>query len=167
MASKLVEGKMAVDPWICAFHRIHCQQVSTIIEREQVEQRRQWRLLAGFFEGFLTTLPNHWRDSFREALKEIPVHNHANILIWASVCAGDWRTTSRATQELSDFMIETVPEERRGEIPQWITAAPPPMTPIRRLKREIKGPSRPRSCGSSKRSAGDLAAASERARPST
>jgi glycosyltransferase involved in cell wall biosynthesis len=138
MACTLAEGKMAIDPWICAFHRIHSQQAGTIMQRDQVEQRRQWRLLAGFFEEFLARLPDHWRNSFREALKEIPVHNYTNILVWASECAGDWWTTPAATRELRDFMIESAPEDMRGEIPQWITAAPPPMTPIRRLKREIK-----------------------------
>jgi hypothetical protein len=86
----------------------------------------------------MLSLPKHGGDSFREALKEIPTHNYANNLIWASVCACDWRTTPPATQEPRDFMIESVPTERRCEIPQWITAMPSPMTRVRRLKRDIK-----------------------------
>jgi glycosyltransferase involved in cell wall biosynthesis len=138
IACTLAEGKMVIDPWICAFHRRHEQQVSTIMEKNQDVQRRQWRRLAGFFEEFLAKLPGHWKDSFLETLREIPVHNRVSIFIWSKMCAGDWQTTPPTTRELKNLFIESIPEECRGEIPWWVTATPPPMTQMRRFKQGVK-----------------------------
>jgi len=138
MACTLAEGKMAIDPWICAFHREHEQQASLLIGKEQGQQQRQWRMLAGFFETFLATLPDHWRDSFLDILKEIPAHNRVNFLIWATGCAGDWRTTPPTARALKDLLIESIPEEQRHKIPRWVLTPPPSMTRMKRFKQAVQ-----------------------------
>jgi hypothetical protein len=136
MASALVEGKLAIDPWVCAIHRNHDRQAHKLVTRE--DALKQWRVLAGFFEDFLAELPDHWKSSFMEILRKIPVCNRIAVLIDACPLAGDWETTPAAARELKAMIIESIPEEGRGEIPAWITAAALPSTTATRLKQMIK-----------------------------
>ncbi|MGA2700861.1 MAG: glycosyltransferase family A protein [Isosphaeraceae bacterium] len=135
MASVLAEGSLAIDPWVCAFHLAHEKQVSRIIECDQDEQRRQWRLLAKFFEGFLPQLPEGWEQRFKDAVSGISVANRVHLLNWATTCAGDWGTAPATARDLRDMIIETIPMDQRHQVPSWVTAR---WTPIKRLKQSIK-----------------------------
>jgi glycosyltransferase involved in cell wall biosynthesis len=135
MASALREGRLAIDPWIGAFHLAHEKQVSRIMERDQDERRRQWRLLARFYEGFLPQLPAQWEQPFRNAVSGISVTNRVHLLNYATTCAGDWGTTPAATRALRDMIIETIPLDQRHLVPSWVTAR---WTSIKRLKQRIK-----------------------------
>jgi len=135
MASALREGRLAIDPWIGAFHLAHEKQVSRIMERDQDERRRQWRLLARFYEGFLPQLPAQWEQPFRNAVSGISVTNRVHLLNFATACAGDWDTTPAITRDIRDMIIETIPLDQRHLVPSWVTAR---WTPIKRLKQRIK-----------------------------
>ena len=135
MASVLREGRLAIDPWICAFHFAHEKQASRIMERDHDERRRQWRLLARFFEGFLPQLPEGWEQPFKDAVGGISVVNRVHLLNWATTCAGDWDTTPAITRDIRDMIIETIPLDQRHLVPSWVTAR---WTPIKRLKQRIK-----------------------------
>jgi hypothetical protein len=135
MASALREGRLAIDPWIGAFQLAHEKQVSRIIQRDQDERRRQWRLLAGFFEGLLSRLPEGWEQRFSEAVSGISVANRVHLLNWATTCAGDWGTVPATARDLRDMIIETIPMDQRHLVPSWVTAR---WTPMKRLKQRIK-----------------------------
>ncbi len=135
MASVLGEGRIAIDPWISAFHLAHEKQASRIMERDQDEQRRQWRLLAGFFEGFLPQLPGSWQQAFKEAVSGISVPNRVHLLNWATTCAGDWGTVPATSRALRDLILETIPPDQRHLVPSWVTAE---WTPLTRMKLKIK-----------------------------
>jgi len=135
MASALREGRLAIDPWIGAFHLAHEKQVSRIMERDQDERRRQWRLLARFYEGFLPQLPAQWEQPFRNAVSGISVTNRVHLLNFATACAGDWDTTPAITRDIRDMIIETIPLDQIHLVPSWVTAR---WTPIKRLKQRIK-----------------------------
>ena len=135
MASALREGRLAIDPWISAFHLAHEKQVSRIMERDHDERRRQWQLLARFFEGFLPQLPEGWEQPFKDAVGGISVVNRVHLLNWATTCAGDWDTTPAITRDIRDMIIETIPMDQRHLVPYWVTAR---WTPMKRLKQRIK-----------------------------
>jgi glycosyltransferase involved in cell wall biosynthesis len=135
MASVLREGRLAIDPWISAFHSAHEKQASRIMQRDNDELRRQWRLLARFFEGFLTQLPEGWEQRFKDAVGGISVANRVHLLNWAATCAGDWDTAPATTRDLRDMIIETIPLDQRNLVPYWVTAR---WTPMKRLKQRIK-----------------------------
>ncbi len=135
MASVLTEGRLAIDPWVCAFHLEHEKQVNRIMQRDQDERRRQWRVLAGFFEGFLPQLPAGWEQRFKDAVGGISVPNRVHLLNWAAACAGNWETAPATTRHLRDMIIETIPIDQRHLVPYWVTAR---WTPIKRFKQRIK-----------------------------
>jgi hypothetical protein len=138
MASALVQGKLAIDPWVCAIHRNHDRQAHKVIMKDMEDSLKQWRELAAFFQDFLAKLPDHWKSSFMEILREIPVCNRIAVLIDACPFAGDWETTPAAARELKAMIIESIPEEGRGEMPTWITTTALPSTTATRLKQMIK-----------------------------
>jgi hypothetical protein len=135
MASVLAEGNLAIDPWICAFHLAHEEQASRIMESDQDEQRRQWRLLARFFEGFLPQFPAQWEQRFKDAVSGISVANRVHLLNWATTCAGDWETAPATTREIRDMIIASIPLDQRHLVPAWVTAR---WTPMKRFKQSIK-----------------------------
>jgi hypothetical protein len=135
MASVLAEGRLAIDPWVAAFHLEHEMQVGRMIQRDHDERRRQWRLLAGFFEGFLPQLPARWQQPFHDAVSGISVQNRVHVLNWATTCAGDWETTPAITRDIRNMIIDTIPMDQRHLIPHWVAAR---WTPMKRLKQRIK-----------------------------
>ena len=135
MASVLAEGRLAIDPWICAFHFEHEMQVGRMMQRDRDERLRQWRLLATFFEDFLPMLPDGWEHCFKDAVSGISVKNRVHLLNWATTCAGDWGTTPPTTREIRDMVIESIPVDQRYLVPTWVTAK---WTPMKRLKQRIK-----------------------------
>ena len=135
MAAVLGEGRLAIDPWIAAFHSAHENQASRIMVRDRDELRRQWRLLASFFEGFLPQLPAGWEQAFKQAVSGISVRNRVHLLNWATTCAGDWGTTPEPTRALRDMVIESIPTDQRHMVPTWVTA---PWTPIKRMKQRLR-----------------------------
>ncbi len=135
MAAVLAEGRIAIDPWIAAFHWAHEKQASRIMERNRDEQRRQWRLLAEFFEKFLPQLPEGWQQAFQEAVSGISVRNRVHLLNWTTTCAGDWGTLPATTLALRDMIIASIPADQRHLVPSWVTAR---WTPMKRLKLRIK-----------------------------
>jgi hypothetical protein len=135
MASVLREGRLAIDPWISAFHSAHEKQASRIMERDHDELPRQWRLLARFFEDFLPQLPEGWEQRFKDAVSGISVANRVHLLNWATTCAGDWGTVPATARDLRDMIIETIPMDQKHRVPSWVTAR---WTPIKRLKQRIK-----------------------------
>ena len=135
MAAVLAEGRIAIDPWIAAFHWAHDKQASRIMEGDRDEQRRQWRVLAGFFEKFLPQLPEGWQQAFQDAVSGISVQNRVHLLNWMTTCAGDWGTLPATTLALRDMIIASIPIDQRHLVPSWVTAR---WTPMKRLKLRIK-----------------------------
>ena len=87
------------------------------MERDQDERRRQWRLLARFYEGFLPQLPEGWEQPFKDAVGGISVVNRVHLLNCATACAGDWDTTPAITRDIRDMIIETIPLDQRHLVP--------------------------------------------------
>ncbi len=136
MASALREGRLAIDPWIGAFHLAHEKQVSRIMERDLDERRGAGTcLLAKFSEGFLPQLPENWELPFKDVVSDISVTNRVHLLNNATTCAGDWGTTPPATRAIRDMIIETIPLDQRHLVPSSVTAS---WTPVKRLKQRIK-----------------------------
>ncbi len=140
MAALLTEGRLAVDPWIAAFHRAHEHQVSRVMERNRDDQRRQWRLLAAFFERFLPQLPDDWEDRFQDTVRTISVPNRIHLLNWATTCAGDWGTTPATARRVRDLTIQTIPRQERHRVPSWVTAEWSRMKKIRQRLKKVTPP---------------------------